>query len=130
MVIKYLTFISGLLTLASGQAQDVFNQLQRQMWYVKGDIYKGDSCLIHIEKPQKCSGYLLFREDELEMYIEDTENRFACSYEIIRDKLRLFYTVTDLVNKKTTNVNVYYQIAELSFGRDYRLTPINSSEFK
>jgi hypothetical protein len=110
--------------------QDMAKQLQRQMWYVKGDIYKGDTCSIHIDKTQNCTGYLIFNKEELEMHLEATGNRFVCKYQIINDKMKLHYAVQFTESKKTEQVEIFYRLTELRNGKDLKLIPLSHTDFK
>jgi hypothetical protein len=110
------------------RGQDLSSQLQRQMWYVKGDLYKGDTCSIHIDKPTKCSGYLLFSTDILEMYLEAADTKFACDYLIINDKLKLWYKVNYSDKRKSDLVEIFYRV--VPDGHDFLLTSISKTDFK
>lgn len=125
-----------LLVLSLNQnlfSQEFHQILQKQMWYVKGDLYRGDLCTLFYNKIENTSGYLLFQKDELTMQLVPTDNQFSCSYEILKDKLKLFYDIKypakDKV-EKPGHVTLYYKIDEISTGKEYLLTPITSQDYK
>jgi len=127
---RYLIFILSLAFFYNAKSQDISKQLQKQMWYVKGDIYKGDTCSIQIDKPQNCSGYLIFNKDELEMHMEGTDNRFVCIYEILNNKIKLHIKIKFTSTKKSEDVKIFYKLLELSNGKNFELTPIAAADFK
>ena len=101
------------------------------MWYVKSDIFKGDTCSIYTDKVANCSGYLVFNENEIEMNLATTDNKFSCHYEILNDNMKLTYTISYTgANKKNKEVNIYYALKEMPFGKDFELIPIAEKDYK
>lgn len=114
-------------------AQEFQEKLQKQMWYVQGDLYRSDLCRLYYNKIENTSGYLLFSKDELTMQLVPTDNQFSCSYEMLNDKLKLYYSIKynskDKV-EKPGHVALFYKIEEISIGKEYLLTPITPQDYK
>ena len=128
---KTLTLLFSLTFSLNANCQDIAKQLQRQMWYVKGDLYRGQPTEIYLDKPAICSGYLIFNKTgELEMHLTETDNKFVCLYELLNDKLKLHYKVNFSSTNKSEEVNLFYKFKELSNGKDYELIPITSVDYK
>jgi hypothetical protein len=101
------------------------------MWYVKGDLYRGDSCSLYTEKVENCSGYLIFSPDEVEMQLEETGTKFVCSYRNLNDKIRLNFILKFTgANPTSKEVKFYYLLKELESGKDFALIPISEKDYR
>jgi hypothetical protein len=128
--LKYLAFIIASTCVYNANCQDLQGRLQKQMWYVKGDMYKGDTCSIYTDKIANCSGYLIFTKEDVEMRFESIDFKFVCAYQTLNDKIKLHYTVNYTgATEKTKIVNLYYRLKEKQFSNDFDLVPISDKEY-
>lgn len=107
-------------------ANILVKKLQAKSWFLKGDLFSREQCLLSDKTSEKQEQELVFFISYLPGYMKlrNAKKDFTCRYEIIKDMFRFHYSYNN-----DTYVH-YFRITESSDQKKFMLTPINAGDLK
>lgn len=118
---KQLLIIGLQFVVYSVTAQDLHKQLQKNIWYLSGDLLQGGQSVLYFEKPHLFTGYVLFEDSLVHISVPESESVVDCHFELRDMEMKISYSVRYKPAAIDKMVQVNYLVEAL--GRDLLLRP-------